>query len=169
MNNDQYGAPQHELNVVSSLLRDNSTVNQLVDWNRREPHYWLKPDHFQAAWLGDAYEALLSGGLGDIQQRLQAYPGADRAQATADAVTARMMTLYQQRAAAGDVDAQRAVDQAYYTHSNFWASLHGAIRQMAQSTWPATPSCRSGLIILTKEARRCQDGKYSANLWLTKM
>ncbi|MFF2206002.1 DnaB-like helicase N-terminal domain-containing protein [Streptomyces sp. NPDC058145] len=139
MNNDQYGAPQHELNVVSSLLRDRSTVRQLVDWNRSEPDYWLKPDHFQTAWLGDAYEALLSGGLDEIEQRLQAYPGADRAQATADAVTARMMTLYQQRAAAGDANAQWAVNQAYYTQSDFWAGLHGAIREMARSTWPATP------------------------------
>ncbi|MFJ9580663.1 hypothetical protein ACIRQF_30270 [Streptomyces sp. NPDC101191] len=139
MNNEQYGAPQHELNVISSLLRDSSTVNQLVDWNRPEPQYWLRTDHFQTTWLGDAYEALLTGGLGDIEQRLQAYPGADRAQATADAVTARMMTLYQQRAAAGDANAQWAVNQAYYTHSDFWAGLHGAIRQMAQPTWPANP------------------------------
>jgi hypothetical protein len=139
VNNEQYGAPQHELNVLSSLLRDSSAARQLVDWNRNEPQYWLRPDHFQTAWLGDAYEALLSGGLDDIEQRLQAYPGADRAQATADAVTDRMMTLYQQRAAAGDANAQWAVNQAYYTHSEFWAGLHGAVRQMAQPTWPANP------------------------------
>ncbi|MFF9158589.1 DnaB-like helicase N-terminal domain-containing protein [Streptomyces sp. NPDC014846] len=139
MNNEQFKAPQHELNIISSLLRDNSTQNQLVDWNRAEPQYWLRPEHFQTPWLGDAYAALLSGGIGDIKQRLQAYPGADPAQATADAVTTRMMTLYRQRAAAGDAKAQWAVDQAYYTRSEFWAGLHGAIRQMAQPTWPANP------------------------------
>ncbi|WP_331732861.1 hypothetical protein OG613_48800 (plasmid) [Streptomyces sp. NBC_00015] len=139
MNNEQYGAPQHELNILSSLLRDSSTANQLFDWNRSEPQYWLRPNHFQANWLGDAYEALLSGGLNDIEQRLQTYPGADRAQVTADATTARMMTLYQQRAAAGDPTAQWAVDQAYLTNSQFWANLHGAIRHMAQPTWPANP------------------------------
>lgn len=139
MNNGQYGAPQHELNVVSSLLRDNSAVNQLVDWNRRDPQYWLRPNHFQTEWLGDVYEALLAGGLGDIEQRLQAYPGADRAQVTADAVTARMMTLYQERATAGDAKAQWAVNQGYLTHSEFWAGIHNAIRQMCQPTWPANP------------------------------
>jgi hypothetical protein len=139
VNNEQYGAPQHELSVLSSLLRDSSAARQLVDWNRKEPQYWLRPYHFQTAWLGDAYDALLSGGLDDIEQRLQTYPGADRAQATADAVTARMMTLYQERAAAGDANAQWAVNQAYYTHSDFWAGLHGAVRQLAQPTWPANP------------------------------
>jgi hypothetical protein len=139
VNNEQFGAPQRELNVLSSLLRDWDAARQLVDWNRREPQYWLRPDHFQTDWVGDAYEALLSGGLDDIEQRLQTYPGADRGQATAEAVTARMMTLYQQRAAAGDAKAQWAVNQAYYTHSEFWAGLRGAVRQLAQPTWRANP------------------------------
>ncbi|MET7489847.1 hypothetical protein [Streptomyces sp. NPDC005538] len=139
MNNEQYGAPQHELNVLSSLLRDGSSAYQLVDWSREEPQYWLKPNHFQATWLGDAYEALLPDGLKDIEQQLQAYPGGDRSQIAANVVTARMMTLYQQRAAAGDANAQWAVNQAYYTHSEFWTGLHDAFRQMAQPTWPANP------------------------------
>ncbi|MFI1700411.1 hypothetical protein ACH419_31140 [Streptomyces bobili] len=139
MNNGQYGAPQHELNVLSSLLRDGSTAGQLVDWSSSKPQYWLRPHHFQTTWVRDAYEALLSGGLHDIEQRLQTYPRADRAQATADAVTSRMMTLYQQRAAAGDANAQWAVNQAYLTHSEFWTGLHNAVRQMAEPTWPATP------------------------------
>ncbi|MFI6283003.1 hypothetical protein [Streptomyces sp. NPDC050988] len=139
MNNEQYGAPQHELNVLSSLLRDGSSAYQLVDWSPKEPQYWLKPNHFQTAWLGDAYEALLPDGLKDIEQQLQAYPGGDRSQIAANVVTARMMTLYQQRAAAGDTNAQWAVNQAYYTHSEFWTGLHDAFRQMAQPTWPANP------------------------------
>ncbi|MEU3640946.1 hypothetical protein AB0H23_32575 [Streptomyces albogriseolus] len=140
MNNAQYGAPQHELNVLSSLLRDGSAAYQLVDWNRSDgPQYWLRPDHFQTTWLSDAYEALLPDGLADIDQRLQAYPGADRAQVAADTLIARMMTHYQQRAAAGDTNAQWAVNQAYYTHSKFWAGLHGTFRQLAQPTWPANP------------------------------
>ncbi|RNG11867.1 hypothetical protein [Streptomyces botrytidirepellens] len=141
MNNGQYGgAPQHELNIVSNLLRDSSTANQLlVGRNRQKPQYWLRPDHFQTDWLGDAYEALLSGGLGDIDQQLQAYPGADRAQVTAYAVIARMLTLYRQRAAAGDPKAQWAVNQASLTHSDFWVGLHNDVSQMAQPTWPANP------------------------------
>ncbi|MFF8618626.1 DnaB-like helicase N-terminal domain-containing protein [Streptomyces sp. NPDC015350] len=140
MNNGQYGAPQHELNVLSSLLRDGSAAYQLVDWNHDGgPQYWLRPDHFQTTWLSDAYEALLPDGLADIKQRLQTYPGADQAQVAADVLTARMMTLYQQRAAAGDANAQWAVNQAYYTHSEFWAGLHSTFRQMAQPTWPANP------------------------------
>ncbi|MEU5193734.1 hypothetical protein AB0G86_06670 [Streptomyces scabiei] len=160
--NEQYGAPQHELNVISSLLRDRSAVNQLVDWNRREPQYWLRPDHFQTAWLGDAYEALLSGGLDDIEQRLQAYPGADRAQATADAVIPRMMTLYQQRAAAGDANAQWAVNQAYYTQSDFWVNLHSAVREMAQPTWLANPEHARHDAYVT--ARAAQHPSTTANV-----
>ncbi|OEJ23001.1 hypothetical protein AR457_38020 [Streptomyces agglomeratus] len=133
MNNDQYGAPQHELNVLSSLLRDSSAVDQLVDWNRPDPQYWLRPDHFKSAWLGDAYLALLSGGLSDIEQRLQAFPNGDPAQVTADAVIARMGILYQQRAAAGDLSAQAALNSPEY-----WAGVHNAVRQMAQPTWPAS-------------------------------
>ncbi|GAA2720421.1 MULTISPECIES: hypothetical protein [Streptomyces] len=141
MNNATYGAPQHELNVLSSLLRDGSAAYQLVDWNRGGgPQYWLRPDHFQTTWIGDAYEALVPDGLDDIEQRLHAYPGADRAQAAADVLAARMMTLYQQRAAAGDPNAQWAVNQAYYTHSEFWAGLHSTFRQLAQPTWPANPA-----------------------------
>ncbi|MFJ5819398.1 hypothetical protein ACIQGT_36730 [Streptomyces sp. NPDC093108] len=135
MKNGQYGgAPQHELNVLSSLLRDRSTVNQLVDWNRPDPQYWLRANHFQAAWLGDAYQALLLGGLGDIDQRLRAYPAAEPAIVTADAVIARMGNLYQQRAAAGDLSAQAALNSPDY-----WAGVHKALRQMAQPTWPANP------------------------------
>ncbi|MDF3303182.1 hypothetical protein [Streptomyces tropicalis] len=133
MNNDQYGAPQHELNVLSSLLRDRSTVNQLVDWNRPDPQYWLTPDHFQTAWLQDAYRALLSGGLDAIQERLRAYPNADPATVTADAVMATMALPYQQRAAAGDPTAQAALND-----SGYWAAVHNAVRQMAQPTWPAS-------------------------------
>lgn len=140
MNNGQYGAPQHELNVLSSLLRDSSAAYQLIDYRSGEPPYWLRPDHFQTAWLGDAYEALLPDGLIDIEQRLQDYPGADRAQVAADALTARMMTLYQQRAAAGDANAQWAVNQAYYTHSEYWVALRSTLHQLAQPTWPANPA-----------------------------
>lgn len=134
MINSQYGAPQHELNVLSSLLRDHSSVDQLVDWNRPDPQYWLRPDHFQATWLGDAYQALLTGGLDAIKQRLRAYPNADPAQATADAVVGAMGSLYQQRAAAGDLSAQAALNSPDY-----WARVHYAVRQMAQPTWPANP------------------------------
>ncbi|MFE1781101.1 hypothetical protein ACFW9F_00540 [Streptomyces sp. NPDC059506] len=133
MNNDQYGAPQHELNVLSSLLRDRSAVNQLVDWNRPDPQYWLTPDHFQTAWLQDAYRALLSGGLDAIEQRLRAYPNADPATVTADAVMATMAMPYQQRAAAGDPSAQAALNDSAY-----WAAVHNAVRQLAQPSWPAT-------------------------------
>ncbi|MFF7953930.1 DnaB-like helicase N-terminal domain-containing protein [Streptomyces griseorubiginosus] len=141
MNNEQYGAPQHELNVLSSLLRDGSAAYQLVDWNRGgEPQYWLRPDHFKTPWIGDAYEALLPDGLTDIEQQLQAHPGDNRAQVAANALTARMMTLYQQRAAAGDANAQWAVNQAYYTYSEFWAGLHSTFHQMAQPTWPSNPA-----------------------------
>ncbi|MFD5079656.1 hypothetical protein [Streptomyces sp. NPDC058371] len=132
MNNDQFGAPQHELNVLSSLLRDKAAVNQLVDWNRSDPQPWLRSDHFKTAWLGDAYQALLSGGLSDIEQRLQAFPRADPATVTADAVMARMGILYQQRAAAGDLSAQAALNS-----SEYWAGVHNAVRQMAQPTWPS--------------------------------
>ncbi|MFI5864594.1 hypothetical protein [Streptomyces sp. NPDC051546] len=132
MNNDQYAAPQHELNVISSLIRDRSTVDQLVDWNRPDPQYWLTPNHFQTAWLQDAYHALLSGGLGDIEQRLQVYPNADPATVTADAVMARMRMPYQERAAVGDASAQAALDNSAY-----WAGVHNAVLQMAQPTWPA--------------------------------
>ncbi|MFD8897601.1 DnaB-like helicase N-terminal domain-containing protein [Streptomyces ardesiacus] len=132
MNNDQYGAPQHELNVLSSLLRDGSAVNQLVDWNRPDPQYWLRPDHFQTAWLQDAYQALLSGGLSDIEQRLRAFPNGDPATVTADAVMARMALPYQQRAAVGDPSAQAALNDSAY-----WAAVHNAVRQMAQPSWPA--------------------------------
>ncbi|MEV4868574.1 hypothetical protein [Streptomyces syringium] len=134
MNNGQYGAPQHELNVISSMLRDRSTVNQLVDWNRSDPQYWLRADHFLAAWLSDAYQALLIGGLDDIDQRLRAYPDADPAQVTADAVMVRMESLYQRRAAVGDISAQAALSSPEY-----WAGIHNAVRQMAQPTWPANP------------------------------
>jgi hypothetical protein len=134
MINETFDAPQHELNVISSILRDRSAAYQLVDWNRTEPQYWLLPDHFRASWLGDAYQALLSGGLDDIEARRRAYPNADLAQVTADAVVARMRAPYQQRAAAGDLSAQVALDS-----SGYWASVHGAIREMAQPTWPANP------------------------------
>ncbi|WP_225637430.1 hypothetical protein [Streptomyces solaniscabiei] len=134
MKNAHYGAPQHELNVLSCLLRDSTAVSQLVDWNRPDPQYWLRADHFQTTWLGDAYHALLAGGLRDIKQRLQAYPNADRAQATADALIARMELVYQQRAAAGDQSAQATLHTPEY-----WAGIHGAIRQMAQPAWPANP------------------------------
>ncbi|MFJ5951349.1 hypothetical protein [Streptomyces noursei] len=132
MNNDQYGAPQHELNVLSSLLRDRSAVNQLVDWNRPDPQYWLAPAHFQTAWLQDAYRALLSGGLDAIEQQLRAYPNADPSMVTADAVMATMMAPYQQRAAAGDLSAQ-----AVLRDSAYWAAVHNAVRQLAQPSWPA--------------------------------
>ncbi|MET8102912.1 hypothetical protein ABZV29_41915 [Streptomyces sp. NPDC005236] len=135
MNNEKFGAPQHELNVVSSLLRDGSAANQLVDWNRPEPQYWLLVEHFKTPWLGDAYEALLSGGLTDIEQRLRAHPNADPATVTADAVMAKLGTLYQRRAAAGDLGAQAALNS-----SEYWAGVHNAIRQMAQPTWPANPN-----------------------------
>lgn len=132
MNNDQYGAPQHELNVLSSLLRDGSAVYQLVDWNRPDPQYWLRPEHFRTAWLQDAYQALLAGGLSDIEQRLRAFPNANPATVTADAVMARMAQSYKQRAAVGDPSAQAALNDSAY-----WAAVHNAVRQMAQPSWPA--------------------------------
>ncbi|MGC5264090.1 hypothetical protein ACPXCO_24030 [Streptomyces cyaneofuscatus] len=132
MNNDQYRAPQNELNVLSSLLRDSSAVNQLVDWNRPDPQYWLRPDHFKSEWVGAAYTALLSGGLSDIEQRLRAFPHADPATVTADAVMARMAVPYQQRAAVGDPSAEAALNDSAY-----WAAVHNAVREMAQPSWPA--------------------------------
>ncbi|MFD6329168.1 hypothetical protein ACFWGI_06265 [Streptomyces niveus] len=137
MNNGQYGAaPQHELNVLSALLRERSSVDQLVDWNRPDPQYWLRADHFETAWLGDVYQALLTGGLAEIEQRLLAYPHADPAQVTADAVMVRMRTLYQQRAAAGDLSAQAALNPSEY---QYWAAVNSAVRQMARPSWPANP------------------------------
>ncbi|MFD7861544.1 hypothetical protein [Streptomyces sp. NPDC059783] len=155
MNNPQYGAPQHELNVLSSLLRDVRSAFQLVDWNRNdEPQYWLRPGHFQTTWLGDAYEALLPDGLADIERRLKASSGADRAQIAADALTARMISLYQRRAATGDTNAQWAVNQAYYPHSEFWAGLHGTFRHLAQPTWPANPEhARHDAYVTTRTAQ----------------
>ncbi|MCX4826890.1 hypothetical protein OG883_45470 [Streptomyces sp. NBC_01142] len=149
MNNDQYGAPQHELNVLSSLLRDSSAVNQLVDWNRPDPQYWLTPDHFKSEWIGAAYTALLSGGLNDIEQRLRAFPNADPATVTADAVMARMAVPYQQRAAVGDPSAQAALDDSAY-----WAAVHNAVREMAQPSWPAnTEHARHDAYVTTLAAQ----------------
>ncbi|MGZ2358445.1 hypothetical protein LRE75_17365 [Streptomyces sp. 372A] len=156
MNNAQYGAPQHELNVLSSLLRDGSTAYQLVDRTRSTgPQYWLRPDHFQTTWLGDAYQALVPDGLYDIEQRLHAFPGVDRAQVAADSLTARMMTLYQQRAAAGDANAQWVVNQSYYTHSEFWTGIHSTFRQLAQPTWSANPEhARHDAYVTVRTAQR---------------
>lgn len=137
MNNAQYGAPQHELNVVSSLLRDRSSVDQLVDWNRPDPQYWLRAEHYQTVWLGDVYQALLMGGLADIDHWLRAYPNTDPAQVTADAVIARMRTLYQQRAAAGDLSAQAALNSP--ESPEYWAGVRNAVREMARPSWPADP------------------------------
>ncbi|MER5617655.1 hypothetical protein [Streptomyces sp. NPDC002215] len=149
MNNDQYGAPQHELNVLSSLLRDSSAVNQLVDWNRPDPQYWLRPDHFKSEWAGAAYTALLSGGLSDIEQRLRAFPNADRATVTADAVMARMAVPYQQRAAVGDPSAQAALNDSAY-----WAAVHSAVREMSQPSWPAnTEHARHDAYVTTRAAQ----------------
>lgn len=149
MNNDQYRAPQHELNVLSSLMRDRSAWNQLVDRNRPDPQYWLHPNHFKSEWAGAAYTALLSGGLNEIEQRLRAFPNADPATVTANAVVASMLTPYQQRAAAGDPSAQAALNNSAY-----WAGVHGALREMAKSNWPAnTEHIRHDAYVTTRAAQ----------------
>lgn len=148
MINSRIDAPQHELNVVSSLLRDGAVANQLVDWNRADPQYWLRADHFKTAWLGDAYHALLSGGLKDIQQYLQANPNADPAHVMASAVIARMAMPYQQRAAAGDTSAQAAL-----ANSEYWAEVHRSIRELAQPTWPSrTEHARHDAYVVARAA-----------------
>ncbi|MGW6145565.1 hypothetical protein [Streptomyces sp. NPDC055140] len=135
MNNDPYRAPQHELNVVSSLLRDSNAANQLVDWNHPVgPQYWLRHEHFKSEWVGAAYMALLSGGLRDIEQRLRDYPNADPATVKADAIVARMALPYQKRAAVGDPSALAQLNDSAY-----WAAVRSAIREMAQPSWPANP------------------------------
>ncbi|MFF1678358.1 hypothetical protein ACFVYG_20255 [Streptomyces sp. NPDC058256] len=149
MNNQWFGAPQHELNVISSMLRDRSAVDQLVDWNRPDPQYWLRDDHFKTPWLGDAYQALLEGGLSDIEQQLRAYPHVDPAQATADAVMARMVAPHQQRAAAGDPRAHAAL-----SNSEYWGGVHSAIREMAQPTWPSnTEDARHDAYVTARAAQ----------------
>ncbi|MEU5242235.1 hypothetical protein ACH4UR_37195 [Streptomyces lydicus] len=149
MINTKFGAPQHELNVLSSLLRDRAAVNQLVDWNRADPQYWLQVDHFKTPWLGDAYYALLSGGLTDIEQRLRAYPNADPAQVSADALLARMQWPYRQRAAAGDLSAQSALNDSAY-----WSNIHSTLREMAQPTWPtSTEHIRHDAYVTARAAR----------------
>ncbi|MFE7777707.1 hypothetical protein ACFU5O_28165 [Streptomyces sp. NPDC057445] len=136
MINEEFRAPQHELNVISSLLQDRRVAyDQLVDWRRREPQYWLLQDHFKTSWLGEIYGALLAGGLNDIEQRLQAYPNADPAQVIADAVTARLAEQYQAMAATGVPGAQEKLRNA-----DHWANVHRIIRQLAKPTWPATTS-----------------------------
>lgn len=149
MINSRFAAPQHELNVISSLLRDGAAVHQLVDRNRADPQYWLRADHFTTPWLGEAYYALQTGALSDIRERLRVYPNADPAQVTADAVMARMAAPYQQRAAAGDPSAQ-----AVLNNSGYWAGVHAAVREMAQPTWPARPDhVRHDAYVVARAAR----------------
>ncbi|MGP3951264.1 hypothetical protein [Streptomyces sp. 7N604] len=136
MNNERFGVPQHELNVVSSLLRDRRVAfEQLVDWGRREPQYWLRPEHFQTGWLGDAYRVLLSGGLDEIDQSLQAYPNADPAQVAADVVVQRLWTQYQQMAESGDPGARATLHDR-----EFWTNTYNGLRQLSDASWPADPS-----------------------------
>ncbi|MFE7332554.1 hypothetical protein ACFU8W_48505 [Streptomyces sp. NPDC057565] len=136
MINGQFQAPQHELNVISSMLRDRSTAyNQFVDWSASEPHYWLKAEHFKSPQLAEIYNALLSGGLRDIEERLRAYPQADPIQVTADAVIARIAAKYQQMAAAGIPGAWETLN-----NSAAWADMHNTVRQLAQPSWPSEPS-----------------------------
>ncbi|MFE0779089.1 DnaB-like helicase N-terminal domain-containing protein [Streptomyces sp. NPDC058861] len=136
MNNERYGVPQHELNVISSMLRDRAVAaRQLVNWNSSPPQYWLLPKHFQTPWAGEIYETLINGGLDAIDQRLQAYPNADTAHVTADAVTRQLYTKYQQMAAAGIPHARETL-----ASSDYWAGMHSALRDLASTTWPANTS-----------------------------
>ncbi|MCZ1012292.1 hypothetical protein O1L68_42040 [Streptomyces lydicus] len=124
-------------------------MKQLVDWNRPDPQYWLQVDHFKTPWLGDAYYALLSGGLTDIEQRRRAYPNADPAQLAADALIARMARPYQERAAAGDLSAQAALNDSAY-----WADIHSAFRELAQPAWPASNEhLRHDAYVIARAAR----------------
>jgi len=133
MRNDQFGAPQHELNVVSALLRDwRGSRDQLVDWAPNPPQYWLRPEQFQTGWLGDAYLALASGGLEEIGQRLHDYPGADPAIVAADVVMRGMRTQYEQRAASGDSDAWAILQDPV-----FLLNVGSCLREMAHTSWPA--------------------------------
>ncbi|WP_327411242.1 hypothetical protein OG458_41640 (plasmid) [Streptomyces sp. NBC_01281] len=134
MKNAEYGVPQHELNALSSLLRDQNAVHQLVNWSLPEPQYWLMAKHFKTAWIGDAFHALLVGGFRHIEERLRAYPNADRSHVTADAVIATMRGVYQQRADAGDQNAYAALNS-----SEYWAQLHRNIRHLAHPSWPSNP------------------------------
>ncbi|MFE8941154.1 DnaB-like helicase N-terminal domain-containing protein [Streptomyces sp. NPDC007872] len=133
MNNDRYGVPQHELDVISSMLRDRAVAaRQLVNWNTSPPQYWLLPKHFRTPWAGEIYETLINGGLDAIDQRLQAYPNADPAHVTADAIAGQLYAKYQQMAAAGMPHARETL-----ASSDYWAGMHSALRDLASTTWPA--------------------------------
>ncbi|MEV6676272.1 hypothetical protein AB0N09_05300 [Streptomyces erythrochromogenes] len=121
--------------MISNMLRDRSVASrQLVDWTSSPPQYWLRTDHFSTPWVGEIYETLLRGGLDAIDQRLQAYPGADPAHVTADAIVAQLYAKYQEMAAAGMPHARERL-----ASSEYWAGMHGALRDLASTTWPATP------------------------------
>ncbi|MGW2937856.1 hypothetical protein ACWDA7_39990 [Streptomyces sp. NPDC001156] len=134
MINPHYQAPQHELNVISSMLRDRSVAYyHFVDWNSSSPDYWLKAGHFQNPMLGRIYDVLLNGGLDEIEQRL--WQGApDHAQAIADVVVQRMMQTVQQEAAAGGPAAWEALNDPSY-----WTWMHSAIYQLAHPSASAIP------------------------------
>ncbi|MFD6465398.1 DnaB-like helicase N-terminal domain-containing protein [Streptomyces goshikiensis] len=134
MNNERYDVPQHELNVISSMLRDRAVAaRQLVNWTSSPPQYWLLPKHFRTPWAGEIYETLINGGLDAIDQHLQAYPNADPAQVTADAVTGQLYAKYQQMAAAGMPHARETL-----ASSDYWAGMQNALRDLASPAWPAS-------------------------------
>jgi hypothetical protein len=132
--NPQYNAPQHELNVISSMLRDRFVpYNQFVDWNAIPPKYWLEAHHFQTPWLSRIYQTLLGGGLDDIEQRLQ-YGAGDPALVTADVLTERLMLNLQQEALVGVPGAWEAFNDPGYR-----SSIHDAVYRLAHPSWPAVP------------------------------
>ncbi|MEU6070530.1 hypothetical protein ABZ864_40350 [Streptomyces sp. NPDC047082] len=134
MINPELLAPQHELNVISSMLRDRTTYNQFVDWTQSPPVYWLKSTHFKTAWVRELYDLLLTTGLNDIERWLEAYPLGDPAQVIADAVTASLRATYEQWAAARVPGALETL-----TNPQFWTSVHSVVRTLAAPSWPATP------------------------------
>lgn len=98
---------------------------------------------------GEIYEILLNGGLDAIDQRLQAFPNADPAHVTADAVAGQLYAKYQQMAAAGMPHARETL-----ASSEYWASMHSALRDLASTTWQAnTDSARHDAYVTVRAAQ----------------